>query len=151
MKRRKEFMDLIAANTKLTYNRYWCLVALASIDFCLTIPIALWALIVNGAILEVYPWVSWADTHWGYSRVLQYPRSFVLPIIMYSLETSRWSAVLCAFVFFGFFGFSEEARRNYRLWMRFLKSPSRFSTPRQAPPTPDSFKYASQNSSLSQV
>jgi len=151
MGRRKEFGDLIAANANLTYSCYRRLVALASTDFCFTIPLALWPIIVNGVMLKVHPWISWADTHWGYSIIRQFPRILDPPATIYSFETTRWSAVLCAFVFFGFFGFADEARKNYRLWMRSLKFPSRFSTPHQTPPTPDAFKSVSPNSSLSQV
>jgi pheromone a factor receptor len=32
-----------------------------------------------------------------------------------SIEFSRWFLVVCALVFFAFFGFADEARKNYRL------------------------------------
>ncbi|KAF9791976.1 STE3-domain-containing protein [Thelephora terrestris] len=115
MKRRKQFRDLITANSNLTYSRYWRLVALASLDFCFTIPFATWGVVGPALWSEVRPWVSWADTHWGYSRVFQFPRILLDPVSAYSLETTRWAAVFCAFVFFGFFGFADEARKNYRL------------------------------------
>jgi pheromone a factor receptor len=117
MKRRKQFRDLITANSNLTYSRYWRLIALASLDFCFSIPIALWAVIANATYAEVRPWVSWADTHWGYSRVFQYPRVIMdqTPVFVVLLETTRWAAVLCAFTFFGFFGFADEAKKHYRL------------------------------------
>jgi len=117
MKRRRQFKDLITANANLTYSRYWRLIALSSVDFCFTIPISLWAIIEN-IKLGPSPWVSWEDTHWGYSRVFQFPRS-VLEEFHFSnagLEITRWTAVLCAFVFFGFFGFADEAKKNYRLF-----------------------------------
>ena len=113
LKRRKQLRDIIASHSSLTYGRYWRLIALSSMDFCFTIPLAVRGIVMN-ALLEVSPWVSWADTHWGYSRVLQYTRA-LLPFSVYSLEINRWAAVLCAFVFFGFFGFAGEARKNYRL------------------------------------
>ena len=117
MKRRKQFRDLVTANSNLTYSRYWRLVALASLDFCFTIPLASWPIIANTMWSQVHPWVSWADTHWGYARVFQFPRILIdqEPVVLYSLETTRWAAVLCAFVFFGFFGFADEAKKNYRL------------------------------------
>jgi pheromone a factor receptor len=117
MNRRKQFRDLITANSHLTYSRYWRLIALASVDFCGTIPFAMWAIIANATASEVRPWVSWADTHWGYSRVFQFPRVIMdqTPVLVALLETTRWAAVLCAFVFFGFFGFADEAKKNYRL------------------------------------
>lgn len=115
MKRRKQFRDLITANSNLTYSRYWRLVALASLDFCFTIPFATWGVVGPALWSDVRPWVSWADTHWGYSRVFQFPKVLLDPVTSFSLETTRWAAVLCAFCFFGFFGFADEARKNYRL------------------------------------
>jgi hypothetical protein len=90
---------------------------LASIDLFFTIPLAIWGIVQNTQTEEVHPWVSWSDTHWGYSRVFQFPRVVLdqSPIAIALLETTRWAAVLCAFVFFGFFGFAEEAKENYRL------------------------------------
>jgi pheromone a factor receptor len=116
MKRRKQFKDLISTNAYLTYSRYWRLVALAVVDFGFTIPIAVRTIIV-GLSSGVAPWVSWADTHSGYSRVFQVPRVLLNqnPGLVYSFEIDRWAAVICAFVFFGFFGFADEAMRNYRL------------------------------------
>jgi pheromone a factor receptor len=117
LKRRKQFRDLITANAHLTYSRYWRLIGLASLDFCLTVPLAIWSIVASALWGEVRPWVSWEDTHWGYSRVYQFPKVLLDqdPIVSYSLQTARWAAVLCAFVFFGFFGFADEAKKNYRL------------------------------------
>jgi pheromone a factor receptor len=118
MKRRKQFRDLITSTANLTYSRYWRLVALASLDFCFTMPLAIWGIVANTRWAEVRPWVSWADTHWGYSRVFQYPRVLMNqePIVVFSLETTRWAAVLAALVFFAFFGFADEAKKHYRLF-----------------------------------
>jgi pheromone a factor receptor len=117
MTRRKQFRDLITANANLTYSRYWRLIAMASVDFCFTLPLAIWSITANLMWSQVNPWVSWADTHWGYSRVFQFPMVVLEqnPVVLYSLQTTRWAAVLCAFVFFGFFGFADEAKKHYRL------------------------------------
>lgn len=116
MVRRKQFKDLVSTNAYLTYSRYWRLVALASTDFCFTIPIAV-RTIVLGIASGPAPWVSWADTHSGYSRVFQVPRVLLnqSPSLVISFEITRWAAVICAFVFFGYFGFADEAIKNYRL------------------------------------
>jgi hypothetical protein len=117
MGRQKQLENHLTASSDLTYSSYWRLIALASVDFCFTIPLAIWGIVGNTKWGKVSPWVSWADTHWGYSRVFQFPKVVLdrTPIIAVSLETTRWAAVLCAFVFFGFFGFADEARENYRL------------------------------------
>ena len=117
MGRRKQGKDLVTVSSNLTYSRYWRLIALASVDFCFTIPLAIWGIVENARFGEVRPWLSWDDTHWGYSRVFQFPRVVLdrTPIRVISLEITRWAAVLCAFVFFGFFGFADEAKENYCL------------------------------------
>jgi pheromone a factor receptor len=116
MERRKQFKDLMSANSYLTYSRYWRLIALASVDFCFTIPIAV-RTIALAALSGVHPWISWDNTHGNYSRVVQIPRVLLDqdPALVFSLEIARWAAVICAFVFFGFFGFADEAMKNYRL------------------------------------
>ena len=116
MDKRRQHKDLIPSSPNLTYNCYWRLVALASVDFCFTIPLTVWA-VVNDALLGIRPWVSWASIHSGYAQIIQVPRTALdqSPVATQGLELYRWSSVLCAFIFFAFFGFAEEARKNYRL------------------------------------
>ena len=101
----------------MTYSRYWRLIALASTDFCFIIPLATWNIVANAEWGVVSPWVSWDDTHWGYSRVFQFPRPLInlAPFGTAPLETQRWASVVCAVVFFAFFGFADEAKKHYRL------------------------------------
>jgi pheromone a factor receptor len=115
MKRRKQFRDFVSSTGMMTFNRYWRLVILATIDFALTIPTSVWAIVSSATIVGVRPWVSWADTHWGYSRVFQFPTEVLGQYMIVQLEIYRWSAVICAFTFFAFFGFADEAQKNYRL------------------------------------
>ena len=114
VKRRKVLEDLIATNASFTYSRYWRLMVLATTDFCFTIPLAMWGIIENAIDGEFQSWTSWADTHSEYSQILQFPRASLSRLDIWALELSRWSAILCAFVFFGFFGLSSEAKKNYR-------------------------------------
>ncbi|KAJ7904108.1 hypothetical protein B0H13DRAFT_2025197 [Mycena leptocephala] len=70
--------------------------ALASTDLLLTVPFATFVLYSN-------PWVSWADTHSNFSRVMQVPGIYW-----------RGPAKACALLFFAYFGFADEAIKNYR-------------------------------------
>lgn len=115
MKRRKQFKDFVSSTGMVTFNRYWRLVILATVDFTITIPLATWAIVQN-ASTHVYPWVSWADTHWGYSRIFQVPVEVLRQDQIVTFELYRWTCVLCALAFFAFFGFADEARKNYRLF-----------------------------------
>lgn len=97
-------------------------------------------LMIGNAMAGVNPWISWADTHSGYSRVFQFPR------VLYSqsqsrvvgLEITRWGAVLAAFAFFAFFGFADEARKNYRLFASTITKRFGFTSFTESTAGPDS-------------
>jgi len=114
-KRRTMFKELLSANNNLNSDRYFRLMGLAAVDLCCTIPFSAYiiALNVKGGI---QPYKSWADVHSNFGRVVLFPA-----IIWHndnhtrtSLEMSRWLTVSCAYIFFAFFGFADEARKNYR-------------------------------------
>ena len=115
MKRRKVLKDLIATNSSFTYSRYWRLMFMAITDFCFTIPLAMWAIVSDALSGTSQRWISWGILHSEYSQVRGYPRASVSRRFINGIEIERWSAVLCAFAFFGFFGLSNEAKKNYRL------------------------------------
>jgi len=115
---------------------------LVTLDLAFTVPLATWSIVetlVWGG--GVNPWVSWADTHSGYSRVFQISRVVLDQDLVYvvGLEITRWAAVLCAFVFFGFFGFSDEAKKNYRLLAYTVTSRFGYSTSTESTAIFDSY------------
>ncbi|TBU29735.1 pheromone A receptor-domain-containing protein [Dichomitus squalens] len=112
--RRAQFSRYLAATSSLTIGRYFRLMAIATAELMCTTPIAAYGLYLN-ATSPIYPWISFSDTHFDYSRVDQYP-SVVWKMstsAVISFEFSRWSVVFCALLFFAFFGFADEARRHY--------------------------------------
>ncbi|KAJ7691152.1 pheromone A receptor-domain-containing protein [Mycena rosella] len=113
---RAQFKELLSSNNNLNLNRYVRLMCLASTDLFLTIPLSIWVLWVNAAVVGISPWISWEDTHSNFSRVVTVPSIFWRsdPLTVASLETTRWLTVACAFLFFGYFGFADEAIKNYR-------------------------------------
>ncbi|KAF7373125.1 Pheromone B alpha 1 receptor [Mycena sanguinolenta] len=117
-RQRTQFKALLAssANANLTLNRYLRLMLLAATDLLCTIPLGIWVLWVNVKVVGLSPWISWADTHSHFSNVEQVPgvywRAKVYDVA--SLETTRWLTVACALLFFAYFGFADEAFKNYR-------------------------------------
>lgn len=113
--RRASFMQCLASSSGLTMNRYFRLMALASVEVLCTIPISAYGIYLNVTAAPLYPWISWANVHYDYAQVDQYPaiiwRADRNNVIAFGLST--WAAPFCAFVFFGFFGFADEARKNY--------------------------------------
>ncbi|TFY73519.1 hypothetical protein EWM64_g10493, partial [Hericium alpestre] len=116
-KRRRQFNEVLAGNRNLSFSRYFRLMALAGIELCCTIPLGSYSIYLNVTGGVISKWVSWDDTHFDFSRVGQFPNVLWRTdhVEEVSIELSRWLVVLCAFIFFGFFGFADEARKHYRL------------------------------------
>lgn len=115
--RRAQFMEFLAMNKNLSSSRYFRLMGLAGIEMLCTIPLGAYVLYLNATSQPVYPYISWENVHSDFSRVEQFPSVLWRmsgPTVL-SIELSRWLLVICAFVFFAFFGFADEARKNYRL------------------------------------
>ncbi|KAJ7189820.1 putative pheromone receptor [Mycena pura] len=113
---RAQFKAFLSSSNNLTVNRYIRLMCLAATDLLCTVPISIWIIVTEASVYGLDPRVSWAVTHSNFSRVGQFPgiiwRSDK-PTVM-GLEMNRWLFVACAFIFFIFFGFADEARKNYR-------------------------------------
>ena len=88
---------------------------LASVEILFNIPIALYVIALQ-ARFPLNPYISWENVHYDFSHVQEIPsliwRSNLQEQI--AVELPRWTTVFCAFVFFTFFGFADEARKNYR-------------------------------------
>ncbi|KAJ4486647.1 pheromone receptor [Lentinula edodes] len=115
-KRRAQFKELLSANNNLNSNRYFRLMCLAATEILCTIPLSCWSIYLNVTSQPIQPWKGWDDTHSDFSRVGQYP-SVIWHLnkgTAISLETSRWFVIFCSMVFFAYFGFADEARKNYR-------------------------------------
>jgi pheromone a factor receptor len=105
---RAQFKELLSANKNLNLNCYVSLMALASTDLLLTVPLATFVLDSNVAIISLSPWISSADTHSNFLRGVQVPGIYwrVDPYSPASVETLRWATVVCALLFFAYFGFA---------------------------------------------
>ena len=115
MKRRREMNQFLNSNAQITMSRYFRLMALSMMDTFLTVPLACFAIWLNAVESTVSPWKGLADAHWGFSRVEQIAavqwRLSKWNTLSFYLD--RWFIVFCAIVFFAFFGFAEESRKNY--------------------------------------
>jgi hypothetical protein len=105
------------SNRNPNQSRYNRLIALSAFQILCTLPITLFEIYLNAHSITVYPWISWENTHYNYSFVGQFP-SFVWrasSTSTFMVELTRWYPVVSAILFFGFFGFAEEARKHYHL------------------------------------
>lgn len=131
-KKRAEFQAVLSGSThaSLTASRYNRLIALAAVEVLITVPFASVILFQTIAAGGVSPWISWADTHFDFSRVGQYPAALWKAdhAHLVDVELSRWGVVLCPFVFFAFFGASEEARQHYTIALKWVRTKAGYTT-----------------------
>lgn len=107
--------------------------ALAVSEIIFTTPLAIFTIWLNATVSPIGPWRSWDDTHFDYSRVEQIPALFWRSnhLLVVAMEFTRWLPPFCALVFFAFFGFADEARKNYRALFWRIAKPLGF-TPSQS-------------------
>ncbi|EDR00818.1 STE3-like pheromone receptor [Laccaria bicolor S238N-H82] len=117
MLRRAQFAQFVSSTTSLTMNRYFRLMSLATLELIFNLPINTYGLYLNITSRPIYPWKSWSDIHYDWFTIDTFPSILWRSnsTLSVTLEFSRWSVVFCALLFFGFFGFADEARKHYRL------------------------------------
>ncbi|KAI5983301.1 pheromone A receptor-domain-containing protein [Pisolithus marmoratus] len=96
--RRAQFKELLSTNHNMSSSH---LMGLMAIEVLGTIPIGTYIIYLNVTISPIQLWISWVNTHYDFLHF-----------------------VACAFIFifFSFFGFADEARRNYWLaYTSFMK------------------------------
>ncbi|PVG02650.1 STE3-domain-containing protein [Serendipita vermifera] len=131
---RKEFDAVLASgSTNINKDRYFRLLWLAATAVVIHLPLASWALIVNATAFTVHPWISWEDTHSNYMRISYFTR-FLLSqnrqnVTFYSI--SYWAVVLCGVNFFIFFGFGEEASKQYKVILGAILRPFGIKYPKE--------------------
>ncbi|KAI0061268.1 STE3-like pheromone receptor [Artomyces pyxidatus] len=120
---RRELRSLLT-NSKHSDGRYIRLTILVSAHTLIILPLATYNLYNDAKTM--LPWTGWQRIHADVSAVSVYPaavwkRDF---LIRFYYEVSRWSTVLCAYLFFALFGtFSQEALEHYRRAYRFARPP----------------------------
>ena len=113
---RRELSAGLGNSTKLTPSRYLRLLALVSMNTVITVPFAAYSIYANATETEPSPWKGWANAHLNFERVSQVPAVLWRqnPATIRAFDMTRAFLVVCAVIFFAFFGFASEARREYQ-------------------------------------
>ncbi|KAJ7622386.1 pheromone A receptor-domain-containing protein [Roridomyces roridus] len=101
----------------LSPSRYFRLMALATLQLTFNTPVAAYSVYKLLTNKQMQPWISFSATHAHFSEVDRLNSAVWRADTgrEVTVELGRWTDVWCAFVFFAFFGFAEEARRWYVL------------------------------------
>ncbi|KAF8890813.1 pheromone A receptor-domain-containing protein [Gymnopilus junonius] len=109
------------SNSALNTNRYLRLIAMALTEMIWGTSLTaynLWSNVTGG----LRPWTNWDDVHSNFSRVGLFPAFEIPPWIIKTMILLWWALPASSLIFFAFFGFGEEARKEYRkIWTMFRK------------------------------
>ncbi|KAJ4483532.1 pheromone receptor [Lentinula aciculospora] len=111
---RVEFAKVASNNSSMSPSRYIRLMLLVFVDMFCNTPIGLFAIIV-ATRAAVLPFSALSETV-DFTNVQLVPASVwkAERLSHAAVEINHWVPVFCSFVFFVFFGFAEEAKKNYR-------------------------------------
>ncbi|WWD22028.1 hypothetical protein CI109_106516 [Kwoniella shandongensis] len=123
LSRRLQFESVLRSSRNgLDSRHYLRLVAIASVDILVGLPLTTFTLV--DYITRSKPYVSWHWLHLGWSRVDHYAASAYLssPSQTVVIVLPRWFPPLLALHFFIFFGVSVDAITEYIRWFGWAKS-----------------------------
>ncbi|KAJ3785137.1 pheromone A receptor-domain-containing protein [Lentinula aff. detonsa] len=111
---RVEFAKIASTNSGMSPSRYIRLMLLVFVDMFCNTPIGVFAIIV-AARAVVLPFSALSESL-DFTSVQLVSASVwkANRLDRAAVEINRWVPVFCSFVFFVFFGFAEEAKKNYR-------------------------------------
>lgn len=111
--RRAQFAEMLSAQSGLSANRYFRIMGLAGVELIagLVASIVRMADVIRYAGIQ--PYISWDHIHNNYNDIDKFRSFYWRSVNGVQMEYSRWSFVMGAIIFFLFFGFAEEARKNY--------------------------------------
>lgn len=123
IKRRQEFNAILrSSSTGLNAPRYFRLMALATAEIIFGLPASIFFMVVGIKNNGVHKWISWADTHADFGRIDKYNKYLLEHglenagnVVTVSYQMSRWAFPFIGLLFFAFFGFAAEARKNYSI------------------------------------
>jgi pheromone a factor receptor len=129
--RRMQFTAVLHASPGgLTTGRYLRLVSLTLVDVTIVIFGALYQMINNFSRIDLSPYGTWQEAHQDFGQIQQFSEDVASDVSVNAM--TLYLLPLYSFVFFIFFGFGEEAIREYLLlgrmvagWFNFLGIPQR--------------------------
>jgi pheromone a factor receptor len=118
VRRRQTFaFHLHESNSDMTTNQYLRLIAMALTEMSLGTSLTAFNLFSN-VFAGLRPWISWENVHSNFSRVGLFPTSILPPQLITNMMILWWTLPASSIIFFAFFGFGEEALKEYKkVWV----------------------------------
>ncbi|KAM5538788.1 hypothetical protein V8D89_007510 [Ganoderma adspersum] len=122
--RTRDLRRLQIVETGLTTSRYYRLMVLAAANVLFTVPLTIYMIIIN-LRQDLYPYRGFADLHSNFGRVDS--TAAVIwrqdPLSVTVINFRIWTPISCALFFFLMFGFTAEARAQYKRVLAWMTNP----------------------------
>ncbi|KAK0184871.1 GPCR fungal pheromone mating factor [Armillaria mellea] len=108
------------SNSALSPSRYFRLIAMALVQTIWSIAVTIvnmWYSLTPG----LRPWISWADVHWKFSHVSQFPALLNTKENILLTYLLWWTIPVSSLIFVAFFAFGQDALKEYRACFAWVK------------------------------
>ena len=111
--RRHKHVKQVVAMSNMDLQLFYRLLTLACVQLGCTLPLVTYTMILNFMGDNVYyPWNGFADLHFGFDRIRQFPYELWSPTCSFCTQ-SEWYSIACGIVFFLLLGLTRDARSRY--------------------------------------
>ncbi|WVQ97782.1 hypothetical protein IAU59_004896 [Kwoniella sp. CBS 9459] len=125
LSRRLQFQTILKSSRSGLDNRHYIrLLALASVDIIIGLPLTLFSLAKTIQQRMSYPSWAWVHANWSRVDIYQADMYMTSESAIVNLSLPRWFPALLTMIFFLFFGVSTEAIAEYCRWLRWLRQQS---------------------------
>ncbi|KAI0078449.1 fungal pheromone STE3G-protein-coupled receptor [Panus rudis PR-1116 ss-1] len=100
------------SNSGLNTSRYLRLIMMAISQLFISTA-ATTASLVFSVKFDYRPWTNWDDVHFNFSRIDRFPALLIPPYALHFYTALWWIIPISSVSFFIFFGFGQEAMREY--------------------------------------
>ncbi|EGN94106.1 hypothetical protein SERLA73DRAFT_62902 [Serpula lacrymans var. lacrymans S7.3] len=121
IQRKMRLNEFMQRDWRIGSHQCWRLTGVVIAVFICSFPTSLWYLVEDILLGPAQPWPGWKVVHASNSEIAQFTNEmwqFGNSVALYEWE--RWCYVVYAIIFFTLFGFTTEAKKNYRLAFRFV-------------------------------
>ncbi|EPQ55604.1 STE3-like pheromone receptor [Gloeophyllum trabeum ATCC 11539] len=120
IQRRASFAKHLNSQAGLTTARYLRLIMMAVVEMVIGIAFTGYTVWFNSANLQ--SWTGWADVHWHFSQIAQYPTILLPQMFLRTYTVLWWMVPVATLTFVAFFAFGEDAVNEYKACFSWIAS-----------------------------
>ncbi|QRV82261.1 STE3-type pheromone receptor [Ceratobasidium sp. AG-Ba] len=125
LRARRQFTQALGSGSHgINMSRYFRMMGLSCGEILCSLPLSIYIL-VSTLHMKMWPWVSWADTHYKWAQIHHVPAIALQQnmVVWRAFMVNQWIVPAGGFLFFLWFGLAGEALDEYKKLFYFLVRP----------------------------